>query len=68
MLASCLEASKEEAALHADAGGVTRLIEVEEKVIDRVQALAEVHPDPEVSALAVEMVPRQARRRGDVAP
>jgi len=57
MLASCLEASKEEAALHGDASGVARLIEVEEKVMDRVHALAEVHPDPEVSALAVEMIP-----------
>lgn len=68
MLASCLEASKEQAALQGDSLGVTTLIEVEEKVMDRVHALAEVHPDPEVSVLAVEMIPRQARRRGDVAP
>ena len=41
---------------------------MEEVVLDRVQALAEVHSDPDVRAMAVELVPRYSRRRGDVAP
>ena len=37
-------------------------------MLDRVQAMVEVHLDPEVRSMAVELVPRQSRRRGDVAP
>jgi hypothetical protein len=68
MLAGALSASREQAAAQKDAVAVECLDEVEQAVVERVHALASVHSDPAVRALAVEMVPRQARRRGDTAP
>ena len=47
---------------------MSHLQAVEEAVLDRVHAVAEVHPDPDVRAMAVELVPRQFRRRRDIAP
>lgn len=68
MLAAVIRASRHQAAEQHDPQAITLLDEIEETTIDRVHALASVHPDPDVSALAVEIIPRQARRRGDTAP
>lgn len=42
--------------------------DAEEVTLERVCALAAVHPAPELRELGVELMPRQARRRGDTQP
>jgi hypothetical protein len=45
-----------------------RLEMVEDALVERVHAMAAVHPEDVIQQLGVELVPRQARRRGDIAP
>jgi hypothetical protein len=51
-----------------DRGSVAELDAVEQDLVDRVCAVAQVCETPELRQLATELVPRQARRRGDSQP
>lgn len=44
---------------------IARLDALEQDLVDRVCAVAQVCEAPELRQLAVELVPRQAKRRGD---